>query len=56
MATYSKTHRLEKAAEGHIKNIKKRGGKASLVRQGSKNVVNYEFADNVAKKKAKKRK
>lgn len=57
MSTYQKTHTLERAAIGHKKNIQKRGGKASLVRQGSKTVVQYEFTDKPKKKvKAKKRK
>lgn len=57
MSTYQKTHSKEVAAEGHLKNIKKRGGKGHINRQGSKLQVQYEFPDSPGKKKkAKKRK
>jgi len=40
---YTKTHTTEKAAKGHIRNIKKRGGKAEEFKIKGKKIVTYSF-------------
>lgn len=44
--TYTKTHQTAKAAKGHIRNIKKRGGKAEEFSVKGKKVVTYSFPNS----------
>ncbi len=41
--TYTKTHTSAKAAAGHIKKIKARGGKVTSKKIGSKTHLTYSF-------------
>lgn len=43
---YRKTHQTKEAAEGHIKNIQKRGGTASLLTKNGSYEVSYDFKKN----------